>query len=223
MPGKVIIPIRDIEQKERIDVQFKTPQRCVRCNATPAGYGETHRIVYRWFGNPNPRLHLRRNRSRQFTLRFPLCEDCYRADYLTNPQMLQSDPSALGKTVRKHGCFVLFGIFILLVAIFLIVPIIERESVLGELRTYWWIPLMMGLCIFSIDLYLQEKERKRVRAILAVNGYDWRKQKRVRVEIHPFAGYFDGEKEPGEIDLHFLNSQWAGEFAKMNQWSVEED
>ena len=217
MPIKIMVPFKDVEPALGSSLVLDHPLRCSRCGAARAERFETHRLRLRAGQKPGGLYKPRYRLDKGYLLKIRICEDCYQADFLTDPDALRADDTQLGRKAGFHSKLLTIGGVIAALGVLLSTPLIPPSGILVTLKFYWQLFTLAGLVLLLIAWLVQRNQQKQVRADLAARGIntDDRPRTQVRTPVLPHAT--DPALIPLEIGIR--DETWAVECAQHYNWA----
>ncbi|MEA5078042.1 MAG: hypothetical protein VB013_05680 [Anaerolineaceae bacterium] len=213
MTLQVSIPAKAILELSNKSLELDFPPRCSRCNAPDAPFFESHPLHYRADLMPNRTVAHRYRINRSFSLRLPLCETCYRANFIEDPESLTADDTPLGKLARVRSACIKIAAGIALVGFVLLMGIIP----LTTLPFLWLYVILVGVGLLAIVFGATALMGKRMRSTLPGNDYNIRYPRAIVYEA------IETEKPaPGKtaVFLRLKNETWARECAEKHHWKT---
>lgn len=219
MPLKILVPYKIVSEAAGSTLVINHPARCSRCGKTAADYFETHRLRLR---ASRKRMGLYRQKyavDKPYLLKIKVCETCYQADFLTDPDSFDRDPTHLGRLARYYSAGFMAGAIVAAAGLLLLTGILPDVGVTGEFQNYWRILAGAGLLIIAITWLLRRHQQNRLRADLLARGIDLKQTRRADV----FVPVVDRTDDPNATALQVgvVDDNWAEECAKFYGWPIQ--
>ena len=217
MPTRILIPAKDILGIKGNSLDLVQPSRCSRCNSVPASQFETHELVYE-AGLIRHRQFGKNFRSKvKFCVRLPLCEPCYQANFIENPDSCQHDPTALGKIAYWRSLGLVTGSLITCLAFILLMKVIPLPAAIPWMQSLWLMLIGLALLIYAITLGAVEIKNRQIRQSLnAENASKFR-----RAELFAKMQLEDPRPMDIAVTATLQNDGWAEECATFKGWTFE--
>ncbi len=220
MSIRLSIPYKIISSLDGKSLEIHQPSRCSRCNAENALYFVTYpadfygeRIPHRQIGRKY-RTHI------HYRLRFPVCEDCYKADFLNTTDNFVKDNTPLGRIAKRFSTGLTIGALFAALGIVFTTGLIPNTAAISAIKGYWWIPAGIGVLIVAVVWFLQNQTQSKIRAELQEKHYDFSLSQRLETIK------FNIDAKPKDDDivlkLSLMNESWAKEFGQAYHLTIEQ-
>ncbi len=220
MQYKIVIPASAILAQKDAILRLDHPGSCSRCDRTPAALYESHQLKVRAGLKPNPLPGIRYKLNHNYKLRIPLCERCYRQDYLQSPETLAGDDTRLGQLSSMQNFLRTLGSLSAAIGLLLLTPLVPAIGFLAVLKTGWWVNLAAGLVLVLTALLSQTIAKKSLLKALEKEGEFNRELVRAEVRTPIFTDPADLSQVALEIRMY--NVEWARQCAAHYQFGFEE-
>lgn len=217
MTIRIFIPVKALRGLASPTLDLDFPKRCSRCDRPSAPCFENHPLHYQAGLVPRHNLMRKFTTDLTFRLRLPLCEDCYRRNFIESPESIEKDRNPLAAFARWRAVGLRTGILFALAAFLLLLNVIQLP--LLEENPYLWLYLCgVGLALIGITELARSFKNRRINQILTNNGYNF--------ELHrasAFAMLQSRDAAPDDIavTLELENDDWASECAKNYSWESQ--
>ncbi len=218
MTIQVSIPAKDILALEKDSLDLTAPRRCSRCDNPHAPFFETHPLRYRADLMPNRNVAHRYRINKSFRLRLPLCEKCYRASFIEDPETFTADKTRLGKIARLRSACIKIAAGIALIGFVLLMDILPLPAVLADIPFFWLYIILGGVALLALVFGATALLGRSIQRSLGPSDYNLRYPRAVAYET------IETEKpSPSKtaIFLRLANETWATECAHANHWKYE--
>lgn len=214
MTLQVSIPAKAILELSSKILELDFPARCSRCNMPNAPFFETHPLHYRADLMPNRNVAHRYRINRSFSLRLPLCETCYRASFIEDPESFSADATPLGKLARVRSACIKIAAGIALVGFILLMDIVPVNTI----PFLWLYVILTGVGLLGIVFGATVLMSKRLRSTLPGSDYNIRYPRAIVYEAIE-----TGKPAPNKtaVFLRIRNETWARECAEKHQWKID--
>ena len=221
MQYKIVIPASAILAQKDAILRLDHPGSCSRCDRTPAALYETHQLKMRAGLKPNPLPGIRYKLNHNYKLRIPLCERCYRQDYLQSPETLAGDDTRLGQLSSMQNFLRTLGSLSAAIGLLLLTPLVPPAiGFLAVLKTGWWVNLAAGLVLVLTALLSQTIAKKSLLKALEKESEFYRELVRAEVRTPIFSDPADLSQVALEIRMN--NVEWARQCAAHYQFGFKE-
>jgi hypothetical protein len=218
MAEKINIPARVVLENHSATLDLNFPARCSRCNAFPANYYETHQVKYE-AGLINNRTFTKKFRtSKKISLRLPLCEACYQANFIENPDSCVKDQNKLGKIAHWHSVCFTTSSLVTGLAFILLMKVIPLPAEFPWLQFLWLMLIGMALLIFAISFGLLQLKNHQLRSSLKELNYDFQLH---RAEVFAKMQKDDPQADDVAVTALLQNEDWAQECGDHYGWVCE--
>lgn len=219
MPLKIMVPLNRVQQVLNSSLVLDHPLRCSRCGAVPADHFESHNLKLR-IGRKRPGLYRQTYRVNQpYRLKIRVCENCYRADFVTSIEEQEKDDTATGRLARAYNIAYTIGGAVASAGLLLMTEFIRSSSALGWLKAYWpYIVGIGGLIIISTWLHQRYRMRKILEELESA-GINPGLTPRAEVRTPVLDVGSDPLAIPLEISIH--DEAWAAECAAHYQFETK--
>ena len=207
IPAKTVLAINS----KTLDLDF--PARCSRCDAPRAPFFETHPLHYRADLMPNRNVAHRYRINKTFKLRLPLCETCYRASFMEDPESCTDDATSLGKIARIRSMCIKIAATIALVGFVLLMGILPAS----QIPFLWLYVILVGVGLLGIVFGGTAFYGRQIRKNLPITNYVIRYPRAIVYEA------IETEKPgPGKtaVFLRLKNEGWAQDCANQQHWNI---
>lgn len=214
MTPQVSIPAKTILEMSAKTLDLDFPARCSRCDAAKAPFFETHPLHYRADLMPNRNVAHRYRINKTFSLRLPLCETCYRASFIEDPESCTGDDTSLGKIARIRSACIKIAAAIALVGFVLLMDLLPISSV----PFLWLYVILTGVGLLAIVFGGTALYGRKLRKTLPFAAYNLRYPRAIVYEA------IETEKPaPGKtaVFLRLTNENWAQECASHQHWKTQ--
>jgi hypothetical protein len=217
MTTRIFIPVKSVRglPSNNLDIDF--PKRCSRCDRPSAPCHETHPLHYQAGLVPHHNVRRKFSTDVHFRLRLPLCEDCYRRNFIEVPESVEKDRNPLAAFARwcmvglRAGILFALAAFLLLLKIFKL-PILEANP-------YLWLYLSAAaLALIGITALATSLKNRWINQILTNNGYNFKLH---RATAFAMLQSQDAAPDDIAVTLELENDGWAGECAKNYSWESQ--
>ena len=201
-----------IENKSgKLDLVF--PPRCSRCDAAEAPRFETHTLKYQAGMVRRSSFRTQFRTTVKFDLRLPLCEACYGANFIEDPDSCVHDQTLLGKYARRRSAGILGASIVAGAAFLLLMKIIPLPE------TWLWLILMgAALLAYALTLADSARQNRQIRAELKRKKPG---EQLYRAEITAKMQLDDPQNQDTAVTATLQNEQWAEECAAHYGWICE--
>jgi hypothetical protein len=195
-----------------------SPSRCSRCDAANARQFESHPLKYE-AGMIGVRQFTRKYRYNiKIRVRLPLCETCYRANFIENSNTCGLDPNPLGKTAHWMSIGITAGSLVACLSFILLMKVIPLPSTIPWIQSLWSILIGLALLIFVIVFGVTELINRKLRLSLNELGYNAQLH---RADIYVKMQLEDPQPEDEAVVINMQNDGWAEECAYNHGWVFE--
>ena len=218
MTTRISIPVKFISNHRKGTLDLAYPQRCSRCNGPLAPQFETHPLKYEAGLIRNRQFGKKFRSSIQVTLRIPLCDLCYLANFTENPDSCDQDKTELGVIAHWRSIGIIIGSAFALAAFILLMKIIPLPTENTWMRYLWLMIIGAALLIFALTFGMTELKNRQIRKYLSDHHYNFnlhRADAFVKMQLE------DPQPEDEAIVLSLENDQWAEECAQDYEWRFE--
>jgi hypothetical protein len=218
MTTKISIPAKAVLENRSIMFDLVSPSRCSRCDAANAKQFESHPLKYE-AGMIGVRQFTRKYRHNiKLRIRLPLCETCYQANFIEDPNTCSLDPNPLGKAARWMSIGIKAGSVVAGLAFILLMKVIPIPSTIPWIQSLWSILIGLALLIYAIVFGVTELTNRKLRLGLNERGYNARLH---RAEIYVKMQLEDPQPEDEAVVINMQNDDWAEECAYNHGWIFE--
>jgi len=216
MPVKIIVPFKAVSEVAGSTLVINHPNRCSICGNETADYFESHRLQLR-AGRKRPGLYRAKYQiSKKYQLKIKVCETCYQAGYLADPDAFDRDPTPLGHLARLFSAGYMVGAVIAAVGLLLLSGLLPDVGLSGDFEKYWKFLAGLGLVVIVAVWLLQRQQQNKIRSMLTVRGLNLEKPLRADV-FTPVVETIDNP-QAAALTIGLINEQWAQECAKHYGW-----
>ena len=219
MAIKIMVPGSAIHNLAEGDLVLNFPPRCSRCGATPANQFETHRLKFRAGYNTTHLYGKKYKVSKNYNLKIRICESCYHANYLSHPETMDRDATALGRSARIHSVLWLIGGMTAGLGLLLLTPLVPQVSFLGTLKSYWHLVTAGGVFVLLVAWLIQKNMQRKVFANLTEAKYDFDHLQRAEART-PILENADSNNGIA-LEIGLDNEEWGRECAEHAGWHSE--
>lgn len=218
MTTKISIPAGVVLENKPAILNLVFPDRCSRCDAANAGYSETHSIKYE-AGLIRYRQFSKRFRfSVSLRIRLPLCETCYRANFLENPDSCKHDPTSLGKVAHWRSIGITTASLVACLAFVLLMKVIPLPAAIPWIQSLWSALIGLAFVLLAITFGLIEFINRNLRRYLSEHNYNAQLH---RADINTSIQFDDPQPDDVAVMIHLQNDLWAEECAYHRGWVFE--
>lgn len=220
MPVRLLIPASEVKNRQESPLILENDRRCSRCNQSPAGFYEVHRLHYR-IGYKHTHLYGKKYRiSTNYQVKLEVCETCFRSDFLTHPELLDNNNSQLAKIARFHSRAWTVGALLACCGFLLLTPIIPQSGILSTIKQMWQVPVVMGVLVLFLTWLSQKKYQTKV--LHEIEASNPGIKPLARAEVHTYV--LQDEEDPSATALEILleNEEWAAACANNHNWKFEQ-
>lgn len=219
MSVQVLIPASEVKSRGENPLILENDQRCSRCNQSPAGYFEVHRLHYR-IGFKHSHLYGKKYRiSKNYLLKIAVCERCYKSDFLTHPELLDQNKTPLARISRFHSTAWTIGALLACCGFLLLTPIIPQSGILITIKQMWQVPVIMGVIVLFLTWLSQKKYQTKVLHEMEATHPGFRSLR--RAEVHTYVLRDEEDPSATALEIHLDNKEWAEECANLHHWKFE--
>jgi hypothetical protein len=215
--SRISVPARAVLEAKTDAIDLVSPGRCSRCDAASARQFETFALRYE-AGKVRYHQFTQKFRStKRIRVRLPLCELCYAANFIENPDSCEHDLTDLGRVAHRRSIGILISSVVTGAAFILLMKVIPLPKV-GWLQSLWLMLVGLALVSFAITFGLTERKNRQLRRRLTEAHYDERLH---RADVFAKMQLEDPQPEDEAIVIRLENDQWAEECAGHYGWTVE--
>lgn len=219
MPVKILVPFKSVSEVAGSTLVINHPNRCSICGNETADYFETHHLQLR-AGRKRPGLYRAKFQIiKKYQLKIKVCETCYQAGYLTDPDAFDHDPTPLGTLARLISAGYMIGAVIAAVGLLLLSGLLPDMGLSGDYEKYWKFLAGIGLLIILGMWLLQRQRQNKIRAELLSRGLSLKKPFRADV-FTPVVETVD-DPQATALTIGFTDDQWAQDCAKHFGWASQ--
>ena len=219
MPVKILVPFKTVSEVAGSTLVINHPNRCSICGNESANYFETHRLPLR-AGRKRPGLYRAKYQiNKKYRLKIKVCETCYQAGYLTDPDAFDHDPTPLGRLARLISTGYMIGAIIAAAGLLFLSGLLPDAGLSGEFEKYWKFLAGIGLLIIVGMWLLQKQRQNKIRTELLAKGLNLQKPYRADI-FTPVVETIDDPKAVA-LTIGFANDQWAQDCAKHFGWESQ--
>ncbi|KAF0112246.1 MAG: Uncharacterized protein FD147_307 [Chloroflexi bacterium] len=219
MSIKVMIPASSMIDIKNTTLLLDSPQSCSRCDQLPADFFESHRLKFRAGYQKTHIFGKKYKVENNYTLKIRVCETCYQADYLTNPEMLDRDATTQGRIAKFHSIAWTLGGLLAAAGFLLLTPIIPDTPALKPFKDLWQAPVAVGVLVLFLTWLSQRKQQSLILHALDSAGKDIRSYSRAEVRTPILAD--ENDLSAVALEIKFDNEVWAMETAAIHHWLTE--
>lgn len=218
MVTKFFIPASLVLENKPDLFDLVFPARCSRCNAASADHFETHSLKYE-AGLIQYRQFSKKFRfSTKLRIRLPLCETCYQANFLENPDSCKNDLTPLGKAAYWRSIGITAASLVAGLAFILLMKIIPLPAGIPWIQSLWSILIGLALVFLAITFGIIESINKHLRHNLSEQNYNAQLH---RADIAAGIQLDDPQPEDVAVTIRLQNDLWAEECARHRGWAYE--
>jgi hypothetical protein len=210
------IPVHAVMENPEKTLDLMPGSRCSRCNAAEAPEFETHRVKYEAGMTANRRITKNFRTSIKINLRLPVCESCYKANFIENPDSCTGDRSPLSRAARARKFGINLGSVFAGAAFILLMKLFPLPEEIPWLKYLWMILVLIAMIIYGITFGLTELLNRKLRNQLKESGYDASLR---RAEVFAVKQQEDPEPDDVAVTVALNNDTWARECAHFYRWS----
>lgn len=218
MTSKILVPAKKVMELHHSDLDLTFPTRCSRCNAVPAGQFETHELVYEAGLNRFRQFNKKFRTVVKFRLRLPVCENCYTANFVDNPDSCEHDTNDFGRIARLRSAGILTASLLAGAAFILLMKFFPLPAQIPWLQYLWMILIAAAMLLFGLTYGWMEIKNKEIRGRLKEQNYDFslrRAYAYARMQVE------DPEPDEAALIIALQNDDWAKECATHYAWKIE--
>ncbi len=216
--SRISIPAKAVLEARTDTLDLVSPGRCSRCDAAVARQFETFALRYE-AGKVRYRQFSQKFRSaKRINLRLPLCELCYAANFIENPDSCDHDLTELGRAAHWRSTGITISSVITGASFILLMKVIPLPQNIVWLQSLWLILICLALVSFGITLGLAEIKNRQLRRKLDEAHYDKRLH---RADVFAKTQLEDPLPEDEAIVVRLENDGWAEECAAHYGWTFE--
>jgi hypothetical protein len=219
MSVKILIPASEIVGLNKSPLVLEVADRCSRCDRTPAKFYEVHHLFCRVKHKPNRMFGKKYDLSKEYKLKIKICESCYQTDYLTHPDALDRNNSALGRIAKFHSVAWTLGALLAAFGFLLLTPLIPETGILQPLKSIWRIPVAVSVVVLFLTWLSQRKYQNQT--LRALEKSDPGYQAHLRAEaLTPILEDMNDLSSPSLV-IKMENESWAVEAATKHGWTYQ--
>lgn len=207
IPAKTVLAITH----KTLDLDF--PSRCSRCDSPHAPFFETHPLHYRADLMPNRNVAHRYRINKNFSLRLPLCEACYHASFIEDPESCTGDATSFGKIARVRSVGIKIAAAIVLVGFVLLMDIVPASSI----PFLWLYVILVGVGLLGIVFGGTALFGGQLRKTLPTSDYTLRYPRAIVYEAIETENPAPGKTA---VFMRLKNEPWAQECARYQNWKT---
>ncbi|MDP3449153.1 MAG: hypothetical protein Q8R87_01130 [Anaerolineaceae bacterium] len=220
MPVKILIPASEVKDRQGNPLVLENEQCCSRCNQSPAGFYEIHRLHYR-IGFKHNHLYGKKYRiSKSYRLKISVCETCFQSDFLTHPDLLDHNNSPLAKIARSHSIAWTVGGLLAASGFLLLTPFIPANEILSTIKQMWQVPVTIGVLVLFLTWINQRKYQSKVLSEIEKSYSGFRPL--ARAEVHTYVLQNEDDLSATALEIILQNDLWAEACARNNQWKFKQ-
>jgi hypothetical protein len=219
MPVKILIPASEIVGLKKEPLVLDVKDRCSRCDHTPAEFYEVHRLFCRVKHKPSRMFGKKYDLSKEYELKIRICETCYQADYLTNPDALDRNGSALGRIAKFHSVAWTIGALLAAFGFLLLTPLVPETGFLQPLKSIWRIPVAVSVIVLFLTWLSQRKYQNQTLHALEKSDPGYHAHPRAEV-LTPILEDMHDLSSPS-LTIKMENEPWAVEVATNHGWTYQ--
>lgn len=219
MSLRLMIPFQALNPSDSREFILNQPARCSHCNSEPALFFETHLVTVNADRIEHRQIGKKFRVEKRILVRLPLCEACYKKDYLSSPDAYAHDATPLGKKARQSGKLANVAAFFAALGIILLTPFIPAVGILTTLKAFWYIVLAVGIALLGIAWILQKSSQNQVRHELARDHVESTQYPRAEIWNRSSEAKLDPATIVFEIIMN--NENWIKDCARLNNWRLE--
>lgn len=220
MTTRVMIPLKDIREAGKNGLDLFPPTRCSRCDDKAAPFFETHEVRYQAGMLKQHSFPRKFRTSIPIRLRLPLCDKCYRQNFMEAPETTGRDKNPLGVFARWRTFGIQVGSIFALIAFLILMDIFKLPSPLAEIRRIWLYPIGASLLVFAATFGSTALKNRNLKNSLALMGYNFKLHRALSF------GAIRSEETPDDtaaVSVVLENDTWAGECATNRGWKTQVD
>ncbi len=216
MPTLIQIPASEVLQAQKRDITLHLEGRCSRCGSSPADYFEVHHVYYH---EKLKREHLvgkKYQTSKRYWVKISVCENCFQADYLTHPELLDRSAPGLGRIARFHSIAWTLGALLAAMGFITLTPFVPDKGIFASIKDMWQIPVAVGVVVLLLTWLSQHKYQTTTMRRLEQTAPNYRPLPRAEV----ITIIQENGASQAEICLEIVlnNEPWAIAVAEKNGW-----
>lgn len=216
MPVKILVPFKAVSEVAGSTLVINYPNRCSICGSETADYFETHHLQLR-AGRKRPGLYRAKYQiNKKYQLKIKVCETCYQAGYLADPDTFDRDPTPLGRLARIISAGYMIGAIIAAVGLLLLSGLLPDVGLSSDYEIYWKFLAGIGLLIIVGMWLLQRRQQNKIRSELLARGIKLEKPFRADI-FTPVVETVD-DPQATALTIGLSDEQWAQECAKHYGW-----
>jgi hypothetical protein len=214
------VPYQAVKELRNGELRIDQPGRCSHCNAEPAPMVETHAVTIKTEHIPHRRLGARYRSQTRILVRLPLCEACYLKEYLVVPDSYTKDNTDLGAQSRARDRLANIAGVCAALGILLMTPLLPGVGILGVLKSFWYILLVLGIALLIVAWVMQRSSQSNARRKLEALHVESRQYPRADV-------WSEVVEDPTDLSATAVrmileNERWMQDCASLKGWRVEE-
>jgi hypothetical protein len=164
----------------------------------------------------NRRISKNFRTSVKITLKLPLCEQCYAANFIEKPDSFIEDHTALGRFARGRKFGINLGSVFAGATFILLMKLFPLPEDVPWLQYLWMILVVIAMAIYGITFGLTELKNRKLRKQLKESGYNTSLR---RAEVFAVKQQEDPEPDDVAVTIALNNDAWAKECAHSYRWS----
>lgn len=215
MTLKLTVPYKTIAGLNGKDLEVHHPARCSRCNSDTADFFATYSTVFQAEKIKHKQIGQKYRIKIKYRLRLPLCEDCYKADFLLSPDDCAKDDTPQGKIAHRFSLGLSIGAIFAAAGFLLETGLIPETATTAGIKSYWWLPAGIGLLIVTVVWFFQHQEQAKIKKELEAKNFDFSHS--VRAELRSTIIDEQPGDEDAALEIIMPNESWANEFAQEYQ------
>ncbi len=217
MPIIINIPASEILQAQNKDITLSLGERCSRCESSPADYFEVHHLYYRQKMKHEHLIGKKFQVSRRYWLKLSICENCFQADYLTHPELLDRSAPGLGRIAKFHSVTWTVGALLAAIGFFALTPFVPDSGIFSSIKELWQYPVVVGVIVLLLTWLSQHKYQTKTMHHLEQAAPKYHPKPRTEVRT-PILDYGAADSEIC-LEIKMNNEPWAIEVAEKNGWN----
>jgi hypothetical protein len=218
MTIRISIPAKIVLENKSGTLDLVYPPRCSRCDAAEATRFETHVLKYEAGLNRFRQINKKFRSAVSFRLRLPLCELCYQANFIENPDSCDRDANPLGRIAHWRSVGIITASLVACLAFIVLMRFIPLPATMPWLQNLWLMQIGLALLIYAITFGAVELKNQKLRQNLVDRQYDAHFH---RAEVFAKMQLEDPRPDDVAVIATLENDGWADECADHYGWLCE--
>jgi hypothetical protein len=218
MTSFIQVPVKAIRELTSSQLDLFEPARCSRCNTLPAPYFETHPLKYRAGFMRNRTFSRKFQTVISFRLRLPLCENCYRKNFMEVPETMDRDKTSLGLAARWRSFGIILASLFTGASFILLMNVVNLPTSFAGGKSLWLSLITIAAALYALTFGAVALKNRQLKQQLLADKYDL-KLHRAAVEATMQAE--TPEPDDVAVTVGLENDSWAPDCAQKFGFKVQ--